>query len=160
MSLAGKHWLAGVIWVALFAGIYLFIDARMTPKVIVAADGKELLIPRAGDAHFYVGGEINGQPVTFMVDTGASTVSVSRVLARRLGLPSGRPTQVNTANGIASAEEVAGQTVRLGGMVVRDVRVVVLDGLREEALLGQNVLRHLEVVQTAEQMKLRARSGG
>jgi len=158
MTLAGKHYLAGFIWVAIFVVVYVVLDGQTRPKVAMVGATGEISIPRSRDAHFYVAGQINGQAVTFMVDTGASTVSVSTDLAKRLGLPSGRQIQVGTANGVAVGQEVTGQTVTLGDLSIRDVRIVVLEGLRDEALLGQNVLRHLEVVQTSERMSLKPRT--
>lgn len=155
MNLAGKHYIAALVWIVLFGIAYVVIDAQLQPKVATAESGGEIVIPRSRDGHFYVAGKINGQPVTFMVDTGASTVSVNSALAGRLGLPRGRPVAIGTAGGMTQGEEVTGQAVSLGGIMVRDVRVVVLAGMPGEALLGQNVLRHLEVVQTAERMVLR-----
>lgn len=160
MTLAGKHWVAAAIWVALFAGIYLVLDAQMQPKVAMVGEAGEISIPRARDDHFYVAGEINGQAVTFMVDTGASTVSIGRALADRLGLPRGRAVQVGTANGVAEGEEIRGLTVKLGEISIRDVRAVVLPGMGQEALLGQNVLRHLDVEQGAGLMRLKPRAAG
>jgi aspartyl protease family protein len=155
VSLAGKHYLAALVWIALFGVAYFVIDAQLQPKVAMVDTGGEIVIPRSRDGHFYVAGKINGQPVTFLVDTGASTVSINSALAGRLGLPRGRPVAIGTAGGVTQGEEVAGQVVTLGGITVQDVRVVVLAGMPGEALLGQNVLRHLEVIQTAEQMILR-----
>lgn len=155
MSLAGKHYFAALVWVALFGIAYLVIDAQLQPKVASVESGAEIVIPRSRDGHFYVAGKINGQPVTFLVDTGASTVSINSALAGRLDLPRGRPVAIGTAGGMTQGEEVTGQTVMLAGITVREVRVVVLEGMPGEALLGQNVLRHLEVVQTAERMVLR-----
>lgn len=155
MSLAGNHYLAALVWIVLFGIAYVVIDAELQPKVATAESAGEIVIPRSRDGHFYVAGQINGQPVTFLVDTGASTVSINSALAGRLGLPRGRPVAIGTAGGMTQGEEVTGQTVSLGGIMVRDVRVVVLAGMPGEALLGQNVLRHLEVIQTAERMVLR-----
>jgi len=155
VNLPGKHYLAALVWIVLFGIAYVVIDAQLQPKVATAESGGEIVIPRSRDGHFYVAGQINGQPVTFMVDTGASTVSVNSALAGRLGLPRGRPVAIGTAGGMTQGEEVVGQTVMLGGITVREVRIVVLAGMPGEALLGQNVLRHLEVLQTAERMILR-----
>lgn len=158
VSFAGKHYIMAIVWIALFGIAYVVIDAQLQPKVALVESGNEIVIPRSRDGHFYVAGRINGQPVTFMVDTGASTVSVNSALAGRLDLPRGRPVTIGTAGGMTQGEEVIGQTVMLGGIAVRDVRIVVLAGMPGEALLGQNVLRHLEVVQTAERMVLRRKA--
>lgn len=158
MNLPGKHYLAALVWIVLFGIAYVVIDAQLQPKVATADNGDEIVIPRSRDGHFYVAGRINGQPVTFMVDTGASSVSVNSALAGRLGLPRGRPVAIGTAGGMTQGEEVIGQAVMLGGITVREVRIIVLAGMPGEALLGQNVLRHLEVVQTAERMVLRRKT--
>ena len=158
IGLAGKHYIAALVWIALFGIAYVVIDAQLQPKVAMVDSGGEIVIPRSRDGHFYLAGAINGQPVTFLVDTGASTVSINSALARRLGLPRGKPVAIGTAGGMTQGEEIIGQTVTLGGITIRDVRIVALARLPGEALLGQNVLRHLEVVQTAERMTLRQKA--
>jgi aspartyl protease family protein len=156
ISLAGKHYIAAIIWVALLGVAYVVIDGQIQPKVATAVNETAIDIPRSPDGHYYVAGMINSQDVTFLVDTGASTVSVSTVVARRIGLPHGRSVSIGTAGGVSRGEEVTGQTVTLGGITIRDVRIVILSGMPGEALLGQNVLRHLDVVQSADRMTLRA----
>lgn len=158
MSLSSKHLLAGLLWCALLGLLYLFMSSQIRPK-LVTPDGsdREIVIPRSRDTHFYVAGRIDGHAVAFMVDTGASTVVVSQSVATRLNLPRGQFVMMNTAGGIAQCEEVTGRTIMLGGITIHNVRVLVAPNMKEEALLGQNVLRHLDVVQTAERMTLRAR---
>jgi aspartyl protease family protein len=160
VTLPQKHYLAGLVWCALLGVAYLVMDSQIKPKVTkVSGTANEVVVPRSRDGHFYVAGKISGQPVTFMVDTGASSVSVGKTVAARVGLPSGRTVMVGTANGSTTAEEVTGQTVSLGGIVIQNVRVVILPNMDGEALLGQNVLRHMEVRQTQEQMVLSLRAG-
>jgi aspartyl protease family protein len=156
-SLAGKHYIAALVWIALFGVLYFAIDASLGPKVAHVGTATEIVIPRSRDSHFYVAGSINGQAVTFLVDTGASTVSVGAALAARLGLPRGRPVAVGTAGGVTQGEEISGQSVAIGGIALRDVRVVVLPDMGDKALLGQNVLRHLEVTQSDDRLVLRPR---
>ncbi len=157
ISLAGKHYIAALIWVALLGITYVVIDSQMKPKVATAINETMIDIPRSRDGHYYVAGTINAQAVTFLVDTGASTVSIGSAVARRIGLPGGRAVNIGTAGGVSLGEEITGQTVTLGGITIRDVRVVVLSGMPNEALLGQNVLRHLDVVQSSDRMTLRAK---
>jgi aspartyl protease family protein len=157
ISLAGKHYIAGLIWVALLGIAYIAIDGQVKPKVATAVNETSINIPRSRDGHYYVAGTINAQAVTFLVDTGASTVAVSKDIARRIGLLRGRPVSIGTAGGVSPGEEITGQTVTLGGITIRDVRVVVLSGMSNEALLGQNVLRHLDVIQSSDRMILKAK---
>lgn len=157
MNLAGKHYFAALIWCALLGIAYVVIDYQIRPKVAVAVTETVIDIPRSRDGHYYVAGTINGQAVTFLVDTGASTVSVNSAVARRIGLSGGHPVNIGTAGGVSLGHEITGQTVTLGGITIRDVRVVVLSGMPGDALLGQNVLRHLDVVQSSDRMTLRAK---
>lgn len=158
ISLAGKHYIAAIVWSLLLGGLYVTIDRQMQPKVATASDATVIDIPRSRDGHYYVAGSINQSPLTFMVDTGASTVAVSTAVARKIGLPRGRPVSIGTAGGTSPGEEVSGQTVTLGGITIRDIRIVVLPGMPGEALLGQNVLRHLDVMQSSDRMMLKAKA--
>lgn len=158
MNLFSKHLLAAVIWIILSGIAYLLIDRQIAPKIATATTGTEIAIPRSRDGHFYVAGFINGQRVDFLVDTGATTTSVSVDVARQIGLPAGRPVMISTANGNTQGEESLAQTLTLGGITINRVRIVVLPNLKAHALLGQNVLKHLEVVQAGEGMVLRATS--
>lgn len=159
MTLAGKHYFAGLIWCVLLGFAYVFIDGQIKPKVATATgNSTQVEIPRSRDGHFYVAGTINGQALTFMVDTGASTVAISQAVAQRLGLPTGRSVNIGTAGGMTQGREVTGLTLRIGGITLNNVRVVVLASMPGEALLGQNVLRHLEVIQTSDSMILRAKA--
>ena len=157
ISLPQKHYIAAAIWCALLGAAYLVIDSRIKPKIADPGNRQEVVIPRSRDGHFYVVGMIGGQPVTFMVDTGASSVSIGRDAARQLGLAPGNPIAVTTAGGVSMAEEVTVPEIAIGGIVINHVRMVVLPNLSGQGLLGQNVLRHLEVNQAEDRMTLRAR---
>ena len=99
----------------------------------------ELVIPRQRDGHFYVRGEINHQPVNFLIDTGASSVAISTPVARAAHLPEGRAITVSTAGGTREARLVHGVPVKAGPLVHNDTSVTVgLDmGAPDGALLGQ-----------------------
>lgn len=160
------HLFALTAWVAIFAALYLYFDARLKPRVAVASGAAlaqgEVVIPRSPDGHYYVAGAINGQPVTFLVDTGASTVSVSRAFARQAGLPKGTPADFQTAGGPVSGEMVSGVSVEAAGIRVDGISVGV--GIhsadRQAALLGQNFLRKVELVQSGDRMIFRLRKAG
>lgn len=91
-----------VIWLSLGALAYLVFDTVVSPKVArpLVTDGSGfVVIERSHDQHFYVEGAINGHAVTFLVDTGASLVSVSDEFARKIGLASGAAAAFDTAGG-------------------------------------------------------------
>lgn len=144
-------------WLSLAAVAYLAFDVLVSPKVarpIVAGALGTVVMERSHDQHFYVEGAINGYPVTFLVDTGASLVSVSHDLADKIGLPAGAPAIFNTAAGRAVGRIVPEANVRVGEIRVDGIRVGIGDS--EHALLGQNFLNKVEMTQGANRMILRA----
>ena len=121
--------------------------------------GGELVIPRSRDGHFYVRGEVNHEPVTFLVDTGASSVAISSRLARAARLPEGRPITLSTAGGTREGRLVHGVPVKAGPLAHNDVSVTTgLDmGDGSGALLGQSFLRHFDVRIESDRMVLHPR---
>jgi aspartyl protease family protein len=146
-----------IIWIAVFSAFFLYFEARQGPTIAVATKGMargEVVIPRSPDGHYYVRGAINGYPVDFMVDTGASIVSVSKDFARMANLPNGAPANFSTAGGVVTGEIISGQKVEAGGIAVNGLSVSV--GMHGRmALLGQNFLRRIDVIQSNDKMILR-----
>jgi aspartyl protease family protein len=157
--LAWGHVGALAIWITISGAAYLYFDARQKPTIVtVKADlaGGQVVIPRSRDGHYYVRGMIRGHAVDFMVDTGATTVSVSRTVARKANLPAGIPASFSTAGGTVAGEIVSGQTVEAGGIVVEGLSLGVgIDG--DIGLLGQNFLRYVDVLQLEDKMILQVR---
>ncbi|GAB3463930.1 retropepsin-like aspartic protease family protein [Azotobacter salinestris] len=104
-------------------------------------------IARGEGGHYWVAGSIGGQPVQFLVDTGATTVALSESQARRLGIDyrrGGRPVRVSTANGIAQGWQVKLERVKVGALEVLGVESVVLQGDSPgTALLGMSFLNRV-----------------
>lgn len=149
-----------LFWVALAVVAYFAMDALIKPKVasVVVEGEREIVIARSRNGHYYVAGAINGHPTTFMVDTGASTVAIDPRIAHAANLPKGQASTFNTASGEAPGEMVPNQSVSVGGFRFDNLRIAVIDGVGEYGLLGQNVLRHLDVIQSGDQMILRVKN--
>ncbi len=149
-----------VIWVSIFAVVYFFFASAQAPIVaMVNTDSveKEIVIPRSKDGHYYVRGKINGYPVDFMVDTGASIVSISYDLARSIHLPRGVPANFSTAGGNMIGEIVSAIDIEVGNIRLSELTVSV--GIQGNiALLGQNFLRRIDVIQSDDKMILRIRN--
>jgi aspartyl protease family protein len=142
-------------WLLLAAIGYLGFDAFVSPKVAVATSGSgTVVIERSHDQHFYVEGAINGHPVTFMVDTGATLVSVNEELARAIRLGPGVPAIFYTAAGRVEGRVVPEATVRVGGISVEGIRVGINSG-GPAALLGQNFLNKVDLRQSPQRMTVR-----
>jgi len=157
------HLIATAVWVALIAGGYLAFEHfnRSDSQVLGCEHGSgavELVLAAARDGHFYVDGTVNGAPVRFLVDTGASLVTVGTADASRARLSDGRPAVFDTAAGRVAGSIVRGQTVQAECLPVGDLSIAVNPGLAGVALLGQNFLKRFEVVQTAGELRLRVRA--
>lgn len=148
-----------LFWFAVMGLVYGLMTYYLKPKQAQVQANGDLVIPRAQDGHFYTPGSINGREVVFLVDTGASLVSVSEPLAQAAGITGGVPTTFHTANGERSGRVVEGVTVSVGPLRVNNVKVGVGLSLGDDsqALLGQSFLSKFDVSLGQNQMVLRAR---
>lgn len=112
------------------------------------------------DSGPYLGdGSINGKPVQFLVDTGATTVALSGALAKRLGLVLGTAKSITTAGGRTTGYETLLGSLALGGLQMSDVRAIVLPemALKDRVLLGMNVLGAFDLVQQDNTLIIQSR---
>jgi aspartyl protease family protein len=111
------------------------------------------------DGHFLANGSVNGKPVLFLVDTGATTVALSRPDAERLGIDykRGSPIVSETANGLARGWRVTLASVSVGGTTIRDVQADVTDSSMSVALLGMTFLNHFDMQRQGATLVLRRR---
>lgn len=146
-----------LFWAVVMGVVWMAMERFMEPKKAVVTAQGELVIPRHRDGHFYVDGTVNGKPLRFMVDTGATGVVVTEAFARGAGLPRGEPTTFNTANGPLTGRTVRGMAVTAGPLSVSptSVGVGLLGGKPDVGLLGQSFLSKFQVSMTREQMVLR-----
>ena len=116
-------------------------------------------LPADGGGHFMGSGSINGRPVQFMVDTGASTVAMGVSDAERIGLAyrDGQPVRVGTANGLAQGWRVKLASVRIGDVEVYDVDAVVTPQGMPFVLLGNSYLNRFQMRRDNDQMVLERR---
>lgn len=105
----------------------------------------EVRIRQASDGHFWVDAELNGETVRFLVDSGATTTSLSRRAAERAGVArsSGFGTMVQTANGVVMVDRGRAETIKIGPIERRDVAVHISDGFGEVNVIGMNFLSSL-----------------
>ena len=117
---------------------------------------REVMLRRNRSGHYVANGRINGQPVRFLLDTGATTVSVPARLAKRLGLDRGRPELANTANGVVTTYATRLDNVQLGELSIGNVRASINPGMRgDDVLLGMSFLKQLEFTQRGETLTIR-----
>jgi aspartyl protease family protein len=115
----------------------------------------------AADAagHFVTEGAINGNPLRFIVDTGATFIAIPGAEATRLGIDfrKGARGMIQTANGEVAAYQVKLDRVRLGGIELTLVDCVVLEQGLPFALLGMSFLNRVEMRRDGDTMTLTRR---
>lgn len=103
-------------------------------------------IPRSSDGHYWVMGEVGDRAIRFLVDTGATTVSLTPQDARALGVDPDKLAyryEVSTADGHARAAKVRLSSLSVGGATVRDVDALVIEKGLPTSLLGMTYLGRL-----------------
>ncbi len=113
------------------------------------SEKKKVQIYRNGNNMFRTVGSINGYPVDFLVDTGASSVALNSALAKRLGLQyklKGEETVVSTASGKALAYSISLDQVKVGEIMLRNIDAVIIEGNDPSTpLLGMSYLGRLKL---------------
>ena len=135
----------GLIFVAMIGAAGLWQDIRrdVLPQQQVTGAGR-IEVPIGTDGHFHLTAEVNGVPIRFVVDTGASSLALRRRDAARVGLDPDRlayASQARTANGIVPTATVRLEEVRIGDIADSGVAAVVIDGAIDQSLMGMDYLR-------------------
>ena len=124
------------------------------------ADGSGTIVMTADNqGHFYATGSVNGAAVRFLVDTGATMVSLGASDARRIGLDfnRGQKGMTQTANGQTMVSKVKLDTVRIGDVTLHNVDALIHQTEMPMALLGMSFLNRMEMQRDGSTMTLRKR---
>lgn len=151
-------------WVVALGLLTLFFshwqEGQVNPNrelTVRETDGTvEVVLQRNRYGHYLASGEIDGEAVTFLLDTGATTLSIPADTAERLNLAGGAPYRVSTANGTITVYATRIDTLRLGPLTLHDVPAHINPHMEgEEVLLGMSALRQLEFTQRGDRLTLR-----
>lgn len=153
MDKLGNGFLHTGIWLGLGLLFYVFFLRQETPPALIVG-GSSVEIARSRDGHFHINGAIQGTAVRFLIDTGASTVSISQELARRIGLGCEITTTFSTANGTVQGCSSRVAELEFGPFRISNASVAILPNLTSEALLGMNALRQVRMEQEADRLRL------
>jgi len=150
-SMVFAAWIVALAILTLFFNHYLAQLENPNQQVEMATDdtgGRSVTLQRNRAGHYVVNGEINGRPVVFVVDTGATDVAMSLGVAHDLDLSLGMPRLSRTANGVVRSWSAGLDRVSIGGLEARGVRASVLPNFPGgEVLLGMSFLKRFELVQ-------------
>ena len=154
-----------IAWILIFGLMVWFFGIaetnRYNPNQKIqthALDGgqKEVVLRSSRHGHYVASGRINDEKVIFLIDTGASYVSVPQHVADRAGLRRGRPMMATTANGQVMVHATMLDSVSIGDITLYDVKASINPGMRqEEVLLGMSFLRHLSVIHSGDRLTIR-----
>ena len=128
-------------------------DASLTRAAAMTAEVRAP-IAKSADGHYWAMGEVNGRPVRFLVDTGATEVALTPADAERLGF---RPADLHyayrvvTAGGQARAASVRLSDIVVGGARVPNVDALVIENGLDASLLGMTYLGRLSSFQASRQ---------
>lgn len=123
------------------------------------ARGSKIVLTAGSGGHFVTQGAINGKPVQFMVDTGATDVAMSTADAERLGVDykKGLMGRGRTANGVVTVWQVKLDSVRIGDVEVYGVDASVLPAHSGPILLGNSFLTRFQMTRFNDQLVLERR---
>ncbi|MCB8888099.1 retropepsin-like aspartic protease family protein [Vreelandella malpeensis] len=152
-----------LFWIVLLGAGTWLIDGGFTKLstpnahvVNASPDGAPVTLKRNRSGHFEAPGEINGEPVTFLLDTGATYVNVPQELAARLALVPGRSAWFNTANGRVQGNLTELDEVVLGGLRAQSVQGSISPGMEHDTvLLGMSFLNLFAIEMADGEMRLR-----
>jgi aspartyl protease family protein len=151
-------WAAGMFLATRYFGEWE--QRQENPNAVITSqhgDGYiEVQLAGNRQGHFVSTGKINGHPVQFLLDTGATDVSIPGDVADALRLSRGAPVEVNTANGRTQGFRTSLERLQIGDIVLRNVRALVMPGMDgEQVLLGMSAMKQLEFTQRGGNMLLR-----
>ncbi len=119
-------------------------------------DIRQIVLQRNRFGHYVTNGQINGQVVVFMLDTGASDVSIPSEIAQRLGLQQGATRYYETAKGPAIGYATRLDSIAIGDIRLRDIRASINPNTNgDEILLGMSFLKQIEFTQRGDKLTLR-----
>ncbi len=156
-----------LMWLLILGVVTLFfndiVDKQKNPNQnnqssILKNGTEQVILIRNRFGQYITDGKINGQKVVFMIDTGASDISIPIAVANRLNLTQGREVEYETANGTAIAYQTRLDSVSIAGIRKNKVRASINPNVDyEEILLGMSFLKDLEFSQQGKNLIIKQR---
>jgi aspartyl protease family protein len=116
---------------------------------------REVVLEQNRKGHYVAGGKVNGVPVTFLLDTGATDVAVPESIALQAGLERGNASFAATANGIVTVYSTRINELVLGNIVLKDINASITTSMvGNTILLGMSALKQIEFTQRGTTLTL------
>ena len=159
------RWMIYASWVLIFALLIWFFGIIETNKRnpnqrvqtnVTDSGKKEVILRSSTHGHYLVTGKINNKKAIFMIDTGASYVSIPGHIASKLELKKGAPMRVTTANGEITVYATMLDEVSVCEITLYDIKADINPHMQnDEILLGMSFLRHLSITHKGDQLTIR-----
>lgn len=156
------------VWIAWLIGLGLLVfvfqdllddqyNPNQQPKLSLQSNGKaEVTLEQNRQGHYVTNGAINGTEVIFLLDTGATQVSIPAHIAEHLSLKGGAKQRVQTANGLITVYKTQINELRIGNIYLYNVAAHINPSMQaDEILLGMSALKRVEFRQTGKELILR-----
>lgn len=158
--MVGAAWIAGLVFLAYV--FQQFLDGQYNPNQLLnenlqPGEVRKVVLDRNTQGHYVANGLINGQRVTFLLDTGATDVAIPETLAGQLRLPRQTGGFSQTANGTVAVWGTTLKSVQLGVIKLDNVRATIVPSMDSSApvLLGMSFLKQIELIQRDGRLTLR-----
>ena len=151
-------WIAVMIMVFFLFNNLLERDYNPNQQVNIQEAGQQrvVVLKRNRYGHYVTQGEINNHPVTFLIDTGASDISIPDKIARKLKLEYGQERKYKTANGVITGYLTTLNSVNIGNIELQNVRASINPKMKDdEILLGMSFMKYIEFTQRGDTLTLR-----
>lgn len=151
-------------WAVIFALLIAYfsgmldrqVNPNQSPESRLTQQGVEVVLKRNRMGHYVTTGKINDQEVVFLLDTGATNVSVGARLGARLGLVPGQTMIAQTANGQVRVARTMIDKLEIGDIVLYNIDASLNPGMDgNEILLGMSALKQLEWSQRGDTLTLK-----
>jgi aspartyl protease family protein len=156
MTLLAWVFLLGIL-TFLFSG---YLEHQSNPNQFIESQNlggsTEIVLKQNRSGHYVATAEINHLPVNVIIDTGATDVSITLDIANRLGLDKGPQMDAITANGVISVYSTRIDSIRLGDIILYDVRASINPYINDDVvLLGMSFLDKLEFSHANDELILK-----
>ncbi len=153
-----------IAWLLLLAlltyGFNNYLEQQNNPNQNISAEKysniAEVRLKQNRYGHYVATGKINDIAVTFLLDTGATVISIPEHIASKLQLEKGYPSQSRTANGTITVYGTRLDSVGIGSIELNNIRASINPHMSgDEILLGMSFMKHLEMIQKGNELILR-----
>lgn len=157
----GMIYLAWFLFLALLTfGFNNYLDHQNNPNQEISDSWDkgvaEVKLKQNRYGHYLANGQINHQPVTFLLDTGATLISIPESIAQQLQLKKGLPAKSRTANGTITVYDTRLNSVSIGTIELNNIRASINPYMKgDEILLGMSFMKHLEMTQKGKELILK-----